>query len=294
MRMKVCGFTIIRNAVKLDYPVAEAIRSILPVCDEMVVAVGRSEDNTLEVIRSIDPQKIRVIETVWDDRQREGGRVLALETDKAFAAIPPDADWCFYIQGDEVLHEKYLPAVREAMERYLSDPEVEGLLFHYQHFYGSYDYVGDSWKWYRREIRIVRNKKGIFSYRDAQGFRIRPNRKLRVRLIDATIYHYGWVREPKAMRRKQEAFNQLYHDDQWIRKNIPREADFDYSQIDSLARFTGSHPRVMEERIRRLNWRFDHDLSKNRFSFRERLKRLASFLLFGYRVAEYKNYKLLK
>lgn len=292
--MRVCGFTIIRNAVKLDYPVVEAIRSILPICDEVVVAVGQSEDNTLGLIRNIDQQKIRIVETVWDDTKREGGHVLALETDKAFAAIPQDADWCFYIQADEVLPEQYLTEVRETMARHLDDRRVEGLLFNYRHFYGSYDYVGTSWKWYRREIRIVRNDKAIFSYRDAQGFRKRPNQKLKVKLVNAEIYHYGWVREPKAMRRKQLAFSQLYHDDQWLEANVPKEEEFDYSQIDSLARFTGKHPAVMEERIRRLNWKFDHDLSKNRLSLREKLKRIASLLLLGYRVGEYKNYKLLR
>lgn len=291
--MKVSGFTIIRNAVKLDYPIVEAIRSILPVCDEVVVAVGASDDHTLDVVRAIDPAKIRIIETVWDDTQREGGRVLALETDKAFAAVLPDADWCFYIQADEVLHEQYHAAVKEAMMKFVNDKNVDGLLFHYEHFYGSFDYVGASWKWYRREIRIIRNDKNIFSYRDAQGFRKRPNEKLRVRLINATIYHYGWVREPKAMRRKQEAFSQLYHDDQWINDHVPKAEAFDYSHIDNLERFTGSHPKVMEDRIHRLNWSFDHDLSKNTLTIRERLKRLASQLV-GYRVGEYKNYKLLK
>jgi len=37
--MKISGFTIIRNAVMNDYPVLEAIQSILPVVDEMVVLV---------------------------------------------------------------------------------------------------------------------------------------------------------------------------------------------------------------------------------------------------------------
>lgn len=290
--MKVCGFTIIRNAVKLDYPIVEAIRSILPLCDKVIVAVGKSDDNTLQIVRAIDPNKIQVIETVWDDSQRAGGRVMSLETDKAFAAVSADVDWCFYLQADEVLHEKYHAAVRAAMQKNLEDPTVDGLLFQYRHFYGSYDYVGASWKWYRREIRIVRNNKQIFSYRDAQGFRKRPNEKLRVRLLDAEIFHYGWVREPKAMRRKQEAFSQLYHDNQWIKEHIPKAEEFDYSQIDSLEQFTGTHPKVMEDRIRRLNWDFDHDLSKNTLTMREKLKQLASRLL-GYRIGEYKNYKLL-
>lgn len=290
--MKVSGFTIIRNAVLLDYPVVEAIRSILPLCDEVVVAVGKSEDNTRELVRSIDP-KIRVIDTVWDDTQREGGRVLALETDKAFAGIADDADWCFYIQADEILHESYLEVVSRAMKENMHDKQVEGLLFKYRHFYGSFDYVASSWNWYRREIRIVRMNRQVYSYRDAQGFRMKPNRKLRVRLIDAEIYHYGWVREPRAMRRKQEAFSQLYHDDQWMEANLPKAEEFDYSGIDALEKFTGSHPNVMKERIGRLNWKFDHDLSKNKLSVREILKRLVSGIA-GYRIGEYRNYILLK
>ena len=171
--MKVSGFTFIRNAVKYDFPVVEAIISILPVCDDFYVAVGRSDDNTLELIQGIDKNKIRIIETVWDDAPatNSGARVFALETDKAFQAIPKDSDWAFYIQGDEVVHEKYLGNIRSAMERYQNDQKVEGLLFNYLHFYGSYDYIGISPKWYRNEIRVIKNDKSIYSFRDAQGFR---------------------------------------------------------------------------------------------------------------------------
>ena len=199
--MKVCGFSFVRNGIKFDYPFAEAIRSILPLCDEVIVAVGNSEDNTLETIESIDP-KVKAIQTVWDENIREGGAVFASETNKAFQAIPAEYDWAFYIQGDEVIHEKYLPVIKKSMEDNLQNKKVEGLLFNYQHFFGSYDYVGAKYSWYRREIRIVRNQKDIFSFRDAQGFRIGDNRKLHVKLIDAYVYHYGWVREPTALHKK--------------------------------------------------------------------------------------------
>ena len=178
------------------------------------------------------------------------------------------------------------------MNRYKDDLKVEGLLFNYKHFYGSYDYIGNSWNWYRREIRIVRNNKNIFSYRDAQGFRKKPNEKLKVKLIEAFMYHYGWVRDPRAMQHKQRAFGQLYHDDKWIQENLASAGEFDYSQIDSLERFQGTHPIVMQERIKLLNWGFDHDLSKNKLAPREKLKRLASHLL-GRRIGEYQNYKMI-
>ena len=290
--MKVSGFTIARNVIKYDYPIVEAISSILPLCDEVVVAVGKSEDDTLGLIRSIPSSKIKIVETVWDDSVREGGRTFALETDKAFRAISPETTWCIYIQADEVLHEQYHATVRQAMEKFAPDPAVEGLLFNYKHFYGSYDYVGESWQWYRREIRVVRNLPTIFSYRDAQGFRKQPNDKLRVKLIDAFIYHYGWVKDPRKMQEKIAGWSKFYQTDEWISENVAAAHEFDYSSIDSLERFNGSHPAVMLDRIQRKNWKFDHDITRKRYRPREQLKRFISSLI-GYRIGEYKNYKLI-
>ena len=289
--MKVSGFTFVRNAIKYDYPVVEAIKSILPICDEVVVAVGNSEDETLELIQNIGSPKIRIIETVWDDSLREGGRVLAVETDKAFKAISPDSDWAFYIQGDEALHEKYLDVVKQAMIKYNNDSAVEGLLFRYLHFYGSYDYVGESYRWYRREVRVIKNRQDIFSYRDAQGFRKKPDEKLNVKLIDAEIYHYGYVREPKAMQGKQKSFNKYWHSDQWIEKNVASDEEFDYSNIDALTMFKGTHPEVMRKRIDAMNWKFSYDLSKKKFKLKDRLKMIVEKMT-GWRPGEYKNYTL--
>jgi len=185
MSMKITGFTIIRNAIKYDYPVVEAITSILPVCDEFVVAVGNSEDGTLDLIKSINSDKIRIIETIWDDSLRKDGRVLAIETDKALAAVSDDTTWAFYIQSDEIVHEKDHQAIKDAMLAYKDDVLVEGLLFKYTHFYGSYKYVADSRKWYRNEIRIIRHTKKVASYRDAEGFRKNDNTRLKVKEVDA-------------------------------------------------------------------------------------------------------------
>ena len=290
--MKVAGFTIIRNAIKFDYPVVEAITSILPLCDEFIVAVGNSEDETLQLIKSINSPKIRIIETVWDDRLRQGGQVLAIETNKAFDAIDKDVDWCFYIQSDECVHETYLAFIKEGMLKYKDDKQVDGLLFNYVHFYGSYNYIGNSRRWYRKEIRIIKNDKTIRSYKDAQGFRKSDNSKLKVKQIPAEIYHYGWVKPPKAQQAKQENFHKMWHDDEWMKRNIAATEEFDYSGIDSLEEFKGSHPFVIKERIRSADWNFRFDKSQIKISIKDK------FLLFierttGWKVGEYRNYKLI-
>jgi len=292
--MKIAGFTFIRNAVKNDYPIVEAITSILPICDEFVVALGNSEDETESLIRGINSPKIRIIHTVWDESLRDGGAVFAAETDKAFAAISPDTDWAFYIQGDECVHEKYLPVIKQAMQDNLDHPEVEGLLFKYLHFYGSYDYYGHSRRWYRREIRVLRNNRAIHSYRDAQGFRW-GGRKINAKLIDAYIYHYGWVKPPAGLKNKVRNFNQFYHDDAWLEQNLPETYQFDYANADRLLHFTGSHPTVMQKRIDAMNWKLDIDLKRIEKQMplrRVMLQKIED--LTGWRVSEYRNYKLIK
>lgn len=290
--MKVCGFTFIRNAVRFDYPIVEAITSILPMCDEFIVLVGNSDDNTRNLIERINSDKIKVIDSVWDDSLREGGRVLAAETNKAMQYIPADATWAFYIQGDEVIHEKYHHSINAAMQQWKDDKRVEGLLFNYTHFYGSYDFVGDSTKWYRKEVRIIRNDKSIYSFRDAQGFQ-KNGRPLRVKATDAFVYHYGWVKPPAKQMEKQKYFHSLWHNDEWMKKNIAQNNDFDYSQIDSVAHFKGSHPQVMEERIRSRNWTFDFDPTVKKLSFKSRFK-LSLEKMTGWRIGEYRNYRIIK
>jgi hypothetical protein len=292
--MKVAGFTFIRNAVNNDYPVIEAITSILTLCDEFIVALGKSEDETEKLIKSINSPKIKIVYTEWDNSLKEGGRVFAVETDKAMAAISPDADWAFYIQGDECVHEKYLPLIRKEMEDNLEDKNIEGLLFKYVHFYGSYDYYCESRRWYRREIRIVRNNRHIHSYRDAQGFRW-DDRKLNVKLIDAYIYHYGWVRPPKALVRKGQNFNQFYHPDAVIDENIIETYEFDYGNADRLLTFKETHPAIMQNRVTAINWQLNIDLKKTRKRMTARRKMLEKIEdITGWRIGEYKNYKIVK
>jgi hypothetical protein len=303
--MKVHGFSFIRNGVIYDYPFQEAILSIAPLCDKIFVAVGNSDDNTYDLVKNLNP-KIEIIETIWDDSLREGGRVLAVETDKALSLASKDCDWCIYIQGDECFHEKDYPAILEAMQKYKNDQDVEGLLFSYTHFYGSYDYIGGSPGWYRQEIRIVKPNSNLYSYKDAQGFRIKTQecrrmengvmptgRKLKVIKINAKVYHYGWVKHPEAQQRKQENFNKLWHSDQWIKKNVIEQGSFDYRNVDFLKKFEGTHPKVMHERINNQNWKLDFDPSINRMNLKKRWK-LWMENTFGFIPFEYRNFKIIK
>ncbi len=177
------------------------------------------------------------------------------------------------------------------MKQYQNSTEVDGLLFNYIHFYGSYDYVGVSRRWYRKEIRIIKNNKTIRSYKDAQGFR-KNNEKLAVKQINATIHHYGWVKHPKFQQAKQQSFNKMWHDDTWMKEHIADVDEFDYSRVDLLTKFNGNHPEVMKNRIEKMNWKFSFDPTQIKLP----LKLMVTHFIektTGKRIGEYKNYRII-
>jgi hypothetical protein len=287
--MKLSGFTFIRNGVKYDYPFLESIASLLPLCDEVVVAVGQSEDNTLECIKSLHSPKIKILETLWDESIRKGGTILSQQTNLALDQVC--GDWALYLQADEVLHEKDYTVIKDALTLYKDDNAVEGFLFTYKHFYGSYAYVGDSRRWYRREIRVVRPRLGVRSWGDAQGFRMN-GQKLHVKLIDAAVYHYGWVKPPAIQQSKQKSFHSLWHSDEWIKQHIGAAHEFNYAQGGRLARFEGTHPAVMTERVRQQPWIFTYDPMKIKRPLKEWILESIESTS-GWRIGEYKNYIII-
>lgn len=287
--MKVSGFTFVRNGVKYDYPFIESISSLLPICDEIVIAIGQSEDDTLKRIKSLHSPKIRILETVWDESIRKGGKILSQQTNLVLDQVT--GDWAIYLQADEVLHEQDYLAINEAMLRYKDAKEVEGFLFDYKHFYGSYNYVGNSRRWYRREIRIVRPNIGIRSWGDAQGFRIN-GQKLHVKLVDAVIYHYGWVKPPDIQQLKQKTFNKFWHSDKWIDQYVGAASEYNYMHGGKLTIFGGKHPAIMKKRIRKQNWIFNYNPMKVKQPLKEKiLDNIESQC--GWRIGEYKNYIMI-
>ena len=287
--LKICGFSFIRNALIYDYPIQEAIGSILPLCDEIIIAVGKSEDDTLSMVKNIS-SKVKIIETNWDESIREGGLVLSEETNKALNAISDKFDWCIYVQGDEVFHQSEYDNIRLAMQKADQNNEVDGLLFDYFHFYGSYDYIATSGRWYQHEIRAFKTGRNVYSYKDAMGFRKSTNKKLKVIPSNANIYHYGWVKHPEVQQSKQKTFHKWWTEDRDLDKKVNVGINtFDYSGIDRLALFDGNHPKIMQERIRSKNWIFDFDIEKDNRSIKERIRAFLKSKI-GWRPGEYRNY----
>jgi hypothetical protein len=287
--MRVSGFTIVRNAIKLDFPVVASIRSLLPVCDEVVVNVGRSEDDTLELVRSIGDPKIRILETEWDMTIRN--RVLGDETLRAMRACRHP--WGIYIQADEVLHERGAEEVAAAIARHDADRRVEGLLVRYLHFYGDMDTIAVNRRWYRREVRAVRLDPAleIRPYQGAQGFRVGPeHRKIRARLTGAEMFHYGWARPTQALKAKRETNRVIYP---WSREREARRPLLPW--FPGLTRFRGTHPAVAREWVDARRHDVERRVEPPHFQ-PEFLRFYASDIierLTGARIFEFRNYTVV-
>jgi glycosyltransferase involved in cell wall biosynthesis len=288
--VRVSGFTFVRNAIDLYYPIVESIRSALPVCDELVVAAGDSTDGTTGLIRSIDDPKVKIIETVWDTSRFVKGASNAQQTNIALGHC--SGDWAFYLQADEVVHEEDLPNLRRQMETYSADSRVEGLVFEYLHFFADYEHVQRGHGWYRREVRAIRNNVGIRSWKSAQGFR-RGGRKIRVVPAGARIFHYGWVRPPLQMSRKSRALGTVHIGAEAAAARFP-DAEFDFGQLRGREAYHGSHPAVMRERIASRDWQVTPTATRRKHD--EPARRALSWIenrALGFRLGEHRNYVLI-
>ena len=283
------GFTVIRNACLMGYPVVQSIKSVLPLVDEFVVGLGQSDDDSRSLIDSIGNPKIRILDTIWDTTKTKGGLILSEKTNEALDFCAHD--WCFYIQADEVIHEEDYPHIISTLNAHHLHPDVQGILFDYIHFYGSYSTIATSRRWYRKEVRIVKKSTGIRSYNDAQGFRVR-GQKPRVIESSSRIFHYGWVKPPKIMGQKSKLLNRWWHGNK-------RDREFDHFEYDrqyGLKRFEATHPEVMKSLVEKQDWSFDPRRGLSDWTAKD-LNLLASDVIektFGYRIGEYRPYQIIK
>jgi len=238
--MKVSAFTFIKNGQILGYPFLQSIQSILPIVDEFVINVGASEDETLDMIRSIQDKKIRIIQSKWNDGMHNRGYVYGQQ--KMIAQFNCTGDWAFYIEGDEVYHEKDLEKIHKSMELHLNDSKVEALVFDFKHFYGNANTILDSPGWYRKEARIIKNSVRSYAPDGLFWLVLESNKKGRypwAKHTGASCYHYGWVRSQDQMNLKSTKVQKYWGGD---------PVKIDYTQMDqSIIRpFQGTHPKIVE------------------------------------------------
>lgn len=295
----ISGFTFIRDGFIYGYPFISSIQSLLPLVDELIVAVGDSKDRTREAIVELNNPKIKIIDTVWDENLRAAGKILAQQTNIALDNI--SGEWAVYLQSDEVFHESANEKIRHFISLADKRNDVDGLLFPFLHFWGDYNHIRKTRGTHRCEIRAFKNRKGIRSYKDAMGFRkyaslenYAPDvkgEKLNVLQTDISVYHYSYSRNPALMKKKANHFHRFWHDDKWLKEKTNEEL-FDFNEVDKLEKFTSEHPVFMRDVITQKDWEFHYNPAKSNMKLKDKILTKIENIT-GYRLFEYKNYNLV-
>lgn len=258
--MRVSGFTFLNEAVKRGYPFRESIKSALPLCDEFIVVVGPAEDGTVEAVEALGDSKIRIIRSSWN----HSAGMFCYGQQTNIALFNCTGDWSFYIQGDEVIHENDYELLQSQMRKYLNDPYVEGLVFDYVHFYGNPHTQAWSPRWYRQEVRIMKNNLRVIFPNDAQYpillLSNKRSRYLKAAISGAKMYHYGWV-QSDFMRNGGQ-----------VKATTCREVD-----PATLRRFEGSHPGEMKTALKLENIELFEAEPTHKLTSREMRHRIVMF-----------------
>jgi glycosyltransferase involved in cell wall biosynthesis len=287
----ISGFTFIKNGLSLGYPIKESIESIEQLCDQIVINVGfdnpdlKDDDGTYEYLRDhFSGEKYIFLKSWWDPKISSEGLILSEQTNIALEKC--SGKYCQYIQGDEAIHEDDIEEIENGIKKMELNREIDGLIFNYLHFYGNVNILKYTRNVYRREIRLIRNNRGIKSWKDAQGFRNSLNSKIKASLISARVFHYGWARQEQVMNEKVKRFEKLYHGEDFENQK------FNYERIWGLKKFTNGHPKMMNSWINKNK----NDLDIMALPMRNDWKNIGLYLsdslenLTGYRIGEYKNY----
>lgn len=249
---KLGGSIFVRNAIKYDYCIIEAARSLLPVCDHIVILDCSSTDGTEDLLLNSFGHHHKVtlcFNALWDcapDNTR-----LSILANLAKSLI--DCEWHFMLQADEVLHEDSYRAIHEATTRGADSFQVRRLNFygnisqHVRLDIPTHEKPCDDHptRLGRHHLNALGDGESIEAYNVSQDF-----------VDKILICHYGFVRKPLALVDKtvdayrwffgggsqDERFQRMQEDKQYRWQEIMRQ--------DQMQTFTGSHPKVAKHWIK--------------------------------------------
>ncbi len=229
----ISGCVAARNSVKFGYPLRECLESLVPICDEVVLAYDpTTDDGTPELaIRLRDELGIVLFESPWDMNNMKKGLEIGHQSQVAMDACSPSTEWRLCVQQDEAFHEEDHSKIQELVRNDL--PGVTGFDFVRPYFFGNLHTIRRDWS-----VKITRlTKKGTHTYDDFDGQNCRPLNPL-MHHADSGIwlYHYSRIGDPQLIAKRVRNVDSFFH----AEDNLPEESelapyDFSTREYDSYA-----------------------------------------------------------
>lgn len=197
-----------------------------------------------------------------------------------------------------------MPIIEKFIDRYIDDDRIEGLLLNELTFWGDYKTQIKVYPWkYSKRAWIIKPHFFVLSRGDASGFTVHPKykekgRKIRVVDTSARIFHYSFVKSEKHLLMKQRDYSKFWGKD-CSSEEIKESGLYFYKVLPQqfVTTYSGSHPKVMEERIK--NHKLNIDLSspnwRTKLTYKE-IRRILQTKLIENKINIWsnRNFKVIK
>ena len=249
--MTLGGNVCIRNGNELDFCWKEAIKSLLPVCDEVVVCDGESTDGTQQEIRdwALSEPKLKVCIYPWPNPVGDPSFWVKWIN---FGREHVKCDYHFQLDGDEVLHESsYSELVNLKQQGFMNRTiRISRLNFWRDHKH----LIPPGHCCSHQPIRIAPSSMWLPS----DGQTGHPLEGLPSTIVsdrmNIRICHYGFLRKREAFFEKEKLLQKYFFNDYDERMKRSEEFPGNWMQMpgisgweNNLVDYTGIHPQVAHQ-----------------------------------------------
>ncbi len=245
--MTLHGLICVRDGIEQDYCFVEAIKSLLPVCDRVVVCDGESTDGTQQFLRSWMKLEPKLVLCVYPWPNPVGN--IEFWTDWLnYARQHCAAKRILQLDADEILDESAYPAIRGYNNQFFRQPFT--LCFDRLNFYKDTRHlippgVCLSHRVYRYGPQNVWLPSDGPDPRGAEWVGMGVQTGLQ-------IFHYGYLRKPEAFFKKSRNLHKFFfgtYDSRLAEvENEGREWMGKIQRVewrDELIPYDGPHPKLM-------------------------------------------------
>jgi len=165
-KIKLSCIMLARNLISQGYPFVEAILSVIPYCEEMIICEGYSDDGTYEVLKKLGKvyeDKIIIKRKKWEGK-KDLGEVFAQILNEAIEES--SGDYILKLDPDHVFSRDTMATLLFLAKMY---PKVKIFLLPYLYFVGNWIIKPELWA-----ATLSKNDEYIKLGGDSGGFIITP------------------------------------------------------------------------------------------------------------------------
>jgi glycosyltransferase involved in cell wall biosynthesis len=245
MKPGLSGYVCIRNAIFFDYCIREAVMSLLPVCDEVIISDGQSDDGTFEILKELAKMdsRVRIITYPWDNPVRDiGFWTRWMNTARGHLRYATQLE----VDADEIIDPAGYDQIRALVGT------GKSALFQRLNFWKDSKHLAPENVACGTQVARL-GPTSAWMCSDEPFPAVNPNIRTDAEPFPTLrIFHYGFIRDPKAFVRKSVAVQNMFFGscDSRITEMDAQGKDWrdrDYFEGLKLREYNDYHPEVAHQ-----------------------------------------------